>query len=326
MRTTESGLILAATDLSNFLACLHRTALDFAAAHGQLTPPASAVDAYTRRLRERGEAHERAYLQCLRDQRLSVVEVPQDQPPASRVEATIAALKSGADVVYQAAFAGQGWIGYADILRKVSSEAGRSRLGDFLYEPYDTKLARETRGGTILQLAIYADLLGEVQGVPPERFFVVAPGAPFAIHEYRLVDYAAYVRSVRRNLLETLAVGPDDLLAGSYPEPNEHCDICRWWERCEARWRADDHVICCRCDTVPTRRAQDSGHHDARRRCRTACSCDVQAIAWQSGNVRSARRAGAGPVRAAREWHAGDACPPLSTWRGTLSVARAFKV
>src|SRR5438034_834818 len=83
--------------------------------------------------------------------------------------------------------------------RRVPSPAGsHSALGDFHYEPYDTKLARETRGGTILQLALYADLLGEVQGLAPDRFFVVAPGAPFAIHEYRVADYAAYVRLVRR--------------------------------------------------------------------------------------------------------------------------------
>jgi uncharacterized protein len=191
--------VLAATDLSNFLACSHLTALDFAVALGQLPPPESLLDAHTRLLRERGEAHERAYVQYLRNHGLNIVEVPQDETADSRVEATIRALASGADVVYQGAFAGQGWVGYADILRKVPSTPGsRSIFGDFHYEPHDTKLARETRGGTILQLALYADLLGEVQGLNPERFFVVAPGSPFAIHEYHVADYAAYVRLVRQ--------------------------------------------------------------------------------------------------------------------------------
>ena len=26
------------------------------------------------------------------------------------------------------------------------------------------------------------------------------------------------------------------------PEPCEHCDLCRWAARCEAQWRADDHL------------------------------------------------------------------------------------
>lgn len=39
MHTSDHGLILAATDLSNFLACRHRTVLDFAVAHGRLASP-----------------------------------------------------------------------------------------------------------------------------------------------------------------------------------------------------------------------------------------------------------------------------------------------
>ena len=159
------------------------------------------------------------------------------------MQETVRALESGADVVYQAAFAGDGWIGYADILRKVPSppDSG-SRFGDFHYEPYDAKLARETRGGTILQLALYADLLGRVQGLVPERFFVVSPGTPFAIHPYRLADYAAYVRLVRSRMLDSLAGEPMALLANSVPEPVEHCDICPWWDRCHRELRAQDHL------------------------------------------------------------------------------------
>src|SRR5207244_3166116 len=97
-----------------------------------------------------------------------------DAPPEVRVGQTLEALRSAVDVVYQAAFGGQRWVGYADILRKVPCAPGaRTRFGDFHYETYDTKLARETRGGTILQVALYADLLGKAQGLTPERYFVV---------------------------------------------------------------------------------------------------------------------------------------------------------
>jgi uncharacterized protein len=243
VQSTAEGLVLAATDLSNFLACSHRSALDLAVALGKLTAPESRLDAHTRLLRERGRAHELAYLRHLRADGLNVVEVPQDGTSEARVEATVAALQSGADVVYQGAFAGRGWVGYADILRKIPVASDvRSAFGDFAYEPHDTKLARETRGGTILQLALYADLLGELQGLTPERFFVVAPGAPFTIHEYRLADYAAYVRHVRLRMLEDLGGDPDALLDRSYPEPTEHCDVCRWWQRCDKQRRADDHL------------------------------------------------------------------------------------
>jgi uncharacterized protein len=28
----------------------------------------------------------------------------------------------------------------------------------------------------------------------------------------------------------------------AYPEPNPHCEICRWRRHCEAKWREDDHL------------------------------------------------------------------------------------
>ncbi|WP_173050065.1 TM0106 family RecB-like putative nuclease [Nitrospira sp. KM1] len=240
---TDKTAVFAATDLSNFLACRHRSALDLAAAMGKLKAPAALLDMALTLLREKGAAHERAYVEHLRAQGLTVVEIPVDAAPDERVSQTVVALKSGADVICQGAFAGQGWIGYADVLRKEPCPPGRrSSLGDFYYEPYDTKLARETRGGTILQLALYADLLGEIQGVAPERFFVVTPGKDFIVQPYRLADYAAYFRMVRARMLKVLGKGPDVLLTETYPDPVEHCDVCRWWERCNKRRRDDDHL------------------------------------------------------------------------------------
>lgn len=243
MQLLDSRLVLSATDLANFLSCPHRSALDLAAATGLVDRPDAPVDRMLALLRERGDAHERAYLEHLRCQGLRVVEISGEGPRADRVQRTREALASGADVVYQGAFAGDGWIGYADFLRKVDNPPGvGSAFGSFHYEPWDTKLARETRGTAVLQLALYADLLAEVQGCTPERFHVVSPGPDFPVHTYRWAEYAAYFRAVRRRMTTLLARGAERLLEETYPEPVEHCDICRWWKRCNARRRADDHL------------------------------------------------------------------------------------
>lgn len=243
MRLVTNSVVLAATDLAHFLACEHRTALDLAAAVGTIPTPIAPLDAALKMLQERGAAHERAYVEHLRSQGVNVFEIPSDQPSEVRCAQTLDALKSGVDALYQGAFAGRGWIGYADILRKVPCRTGvATAFGAFQYEPYDAKLARDTRGGTILQLALYAELLGEIQGVYPKRFLVVSPGSPFTEHEYRLADYVAYFRSIRTRMLTAIAKGPDALLGASYPEPVEHCDICRWWDRCNQRRRDDDHL------------------------------------------------------------------------------------
>ncbi|MGH7269000.1 MAG: hypothetical protein ACREJ3_01100, partial [Polyangiaceae bacterium] len=52
------------------------------------------------------------------------------------------------------------WAGWADVLLRVP---GTSALGDWRYEPVETKLAKETRGATLVQLCLCAELLAEVQ-------------------------------------------------------------------------------------------------------------------------------------------------------------------
>ncbi len=126
--------------------------------------------------------------------------------------------------------------------------AGPSNLGDWSYEVVDTKLARRTKGGTILQLCLYSDLVRDVQGKLPEYMYVVSPGTGFTPEAFRVDDYLAYYRLVRRRLEQ--AVAPDlDAAAqdhppggSTYPEPVEHCEICRWWQQCDRRRREDDHL------------------------------------------------------------------------------------
>ena len=48
-------------------------------------------------------------------------------------------------------------------------EAGGG-FGAWSYEAVDTKLSRETRAGTILQLGLYSEMLGVAQGRRPEHF------------------------------------------------------------------------------------------------------------------------------------------------------------
>src|SRR5262249_30613493 len=122
-----------------------------------------------------------------------------------------------------------------DVLRRVD---GPSKLGDWHYEVVDTKLATETKGGTVLQLALYADLLAAVQGMQAEFMFVVPPWTNFEPQTFRTLDYAAYYRLVRRSLERAVNAHPADDL---YPDPKPHCDICRWRSRCDAHRRKDDH-------------------------------------------------------------------------------------
>ena len=241
---TDHKLVLSPTDLSSFLACRHKTGLDLAVARGALATPEWS-DPVGQSLRERGLEHERRYLQWLSGRVLQVADLSTLKGEAAD-EATREAMARGMDVIYQATLTGSGWRGYADVLVRVER---RSDLGAWSYEAHDTKLAMETRGGTILQLSAYSDLLAGMQGVAPEQFHVVTPAGegapadtPFVVHSYRVDDYAAYYRRVRGQLLGTLADGHEAVLERTYPEPSDACELCRWWTRCNTRRRADDHL------------------------------------------------------------------------------------
>jgi uncharacterized protein len=241
---------LSASDLANHLGCRYLTALDLAAAEGRIDSPMWR-DADLAVLQERGLEHEQAYLDHLAGDGATITRLDPDgeDGPASAFERTLEAMHRGDPVIVQATLVRGRWLGRADILRRVPRA---SALGEWSYEVTDTKLARKTRGSTMLQLCLYSDIVGRTQGIQPERMHVVSPGRDFEPESYRVDDFMAYYRLVRARLERAVdgAAAPGaaagDLLAivpdGLYPEPVEMCETCRWWSACDRRRRADDHL------------------------------------------------------------------------------------
>ena len=237
MRRTATNIELSASDLSHFLGCRHRTALDLAVAQGQRAAP-TWVDPALALLQERGLEHERKYADALRAEGLNVVDLA-EQSVDDAVDRTIDAMRAGADVILQPALRNGRWFGRLDVLRRVDAP---STFGAWSYEVIDTKLANETKGGTILQLALYSEMLGIVQDRVPDRFHVVTPNPEIPVQTFRVQDFAAYFRFVRARLDLASRQEPDALAAANYPEPVEHCEVCRWRIGCDQRRRADDHL------------------------------------------------------------------------------------
>ena len=237
MHRSGDQIRLSATDLANHLACRHLTGLNKAAAEGRLAVPIR-NDPRLDALKQRGFGHERAYLDHLRSQGRTILELPEDDDPQTAVERTRDAMRSGADVIVQATLGEDRWLGRADVLLRVERP---SNLGAFSYEAVDTKLARETQAGTILQLCVYTDAVRAIQGALPESMHVVTPGIGFVPETYRTADFMAYYRLVRDRLLTAVETG-DGGLGATYPEPVPHCEVCRWWADCRDRRRRDDHL------------------------------------------------------------------------------------
>lgn len=236
MKAEERGLSLSATDLSNFLACRHRIGLEMAAATGKIRKPRF-DDPQLEALFRRGLEHERAHVEALGSDGRHVVDLSEAPNHELAVERTLAAMHDGADVIVQAALAHGAWQGRPDVLVKVATPS--PVLGGWSYEVEDTKLARETRAGAILQLGLYCELLALAQGMRPERFRIVTP---IGTQEFRFDEFAAYFRWVRAGLETTSQGDFEALLAETYPEPCDHCDVCPWAIRCAERRRQDDHL------------------------------------------------------------------------------------
>jgi uncharacterized protein len=235
MKRNGTNFELTATDLVGFLNCRYLTDLDRAVAEGSLPKPKT-WDPLLEVLRERGDLHEKEYINHLRAGGLETVHIDGAEISRDAVAQTLDALRRGVAVVVQGALSNGSWGGRADVLLRVETP---SRLGAWSYEVVDTKLARETKAGSVLQLCVYSDLLSHAQGLTPQYMRIVVPWTDFIPQTYRFADYAAYFRRVRQRLIAALAKAPSP---ANYPDPKEHCEVCRWAEICDKRRRSDDHL------------------------------------------------------------------------------------
>ena len=243
MRHANGQLSFSATDLSRYLVCNHLTNLRRAVAFGELEPPPLYDDPRADVLRQRGIEHEQRLLdRFAAEGHLVETIIPSDTPFSHRAAATAAtrtreAMSRGANVIYQGRLEDDGgrWSGYPDFLLRVDRP---SALGGWSYEVLDTKLARRAKGEALLQILLYSDLLAQAQGIEPELMHLALGGdGNENPASFRVAEYAAYYRAVRRRF-EAHASSPPD----TYPEPVEHCGICEWQQSCAERRRADDHL------------------------------------------------------------------------------------
>ncbi len=244
MQSLNGKLIYSATDLGNFLACPHLTLLSRRTALGgpkprQFSDPGMEV------LRQRGLEHEQKFLAGLRDggeRQIADLTPPSGEPHGLKryerhARSTVEAMQAGVDVIYQGFLFDGSWLGHPDFIRKVERP---SKLGAWSYEVVDTKLAREAKGGALLQVLLYADLLERVQGVASELVHLALGGPAAPLVCFRVKHYAAYFRSIRKRFLEWVAAAPAELPVAVDPVP--HCDICDWDYSCTKERRDVDHL------------------------------------------------------------------------------------
>src|SRR5438552_7227674 len=236
MQFLEGRLIVSPSDLTGFLECEHLTQQELAAARGEIARP-ERDDPMLDMLSRRGLEHEGKHLAGFRAKGLKTVEFPFPEGTIANLEKahteTVAAMKSGAHIIYQGTFFDGRWRCHPDFLIRVERP---SKLGDYSYEVADAKLARKAKAAAVLQCCVYSEQLAGIQGVDPEHLTLIL--GDDTEEELRFKDYGAYYRSVKRRFEETVLARA----VQTYPDPVDHCGICRWIDVCELRRRQDDHL------------------------------------------------------------------------------------
>lgn len=225
MYLVDGSVVTSASDLKKASECEFAFLRALDAKLGRIDPVPDPEDAMLERSGRLGDQHELRVLDVYRESLGDgVVEIERpdvrDQAAvAAAVEATRAAFAAGAPVVFQATFADEGFIGFADFI---------VRQPDGRYLVQDSKLARRARVTALLQLAAYAEQL-ERTGVPcADTVELLLGDGTTSVH--RLADIAPVYRLRRERLVQIVAerLAEDGPVAWGDPryELDGRCPTC----------------------------------------------------------------------------------------------------
>ena len=239
MHKKDGKLIFSPSDLnrfmdSEFITWMDRYNLEFP---GAVTPDQpSDTD---RLLWKKGLDHEAEFLASLKSQGLEIYDSSNAE---DKIASTIEAMKEGIDVVYQGALADGEYAGFSDFL--VKTPGVESSLGNYYYEPWDTKLALHAKPYFLTQLACYADMMTKIQGILPAHVHVVLGNKQR--QPFRTADYFYYYRQLRQALLNQQR----DFDANNPPDFTGLEDFSRWTSHAEKIMEEKDHL--CRVANIRT--------------------------------------------------------------------------
>ncbi|UKA55407.1 TM0106 family RecB-like putative nuclease [Arthrobacter sp. FW305-BF8] len=152
---------------------------------------------------------------------------------ANKARETAAALRTGADVVFQATFFDGEFLGYADFLVREGAASPGSDVpggdsGAPRYAVWDTKLARHAKVGALLQLAAYGDQLISLGLEPAPRVTLVLGNMERSSHS--LADLLPVYRERRARFRDLTAAHRHAEAQVAWQQPGVtycgRCDYC----------------------------------------------------------------------------------------------------
>jgi predicted RecB family nuclease len=179
-----------------------------------------------------GDEHEQSILSGYKASGSGLVRIAKDdnQFDVARA-ATLAAIKSNAPVIYQAALSHGSFAGYADFL--TLDGAGK-------YQVWDTKLALSPKPYYPIQLCCYSEMLAATTGQPLSERIGVILGDGKEI-EFRVEDFIHYYRHVKETFLAMQAAFSANM--DDCPEPLPRAENGRWTSYAQQFFLDKDHLV-----------------------------------------------------------------------------------
>lgn len=235
MKLINGKTFYSASDVTNLLACPHLTNLD--RLNLDSPQPKAETDEQVKLIQDKGLKHEKQYLENLIKSGKTVVDCSlKSKSDCERAEHTKQQIRAGVEVVYQAFFLDEQFLGYSDFLVRVPQ---KTILGEFGYEVDDTKLSKTEKTSFIIQLCFYSELLSKIQGEMPKYIHVVLGNKER--HSFPINDYFAYFKEAKQQFLDAVTK-PAEEQSQTYPRPCNHCPMCHWRDCCKAQLVADDNL------------------------------------------------------------------------------------
>ena len=232
------------TDLNEFIASpfatwMSRYALDHS--DGPEYPQPDPEPLVLTALAERGRQHEQACLAQIRQEGREIYTPPAGRNQAERVLATITAMQAGHEVIYQGCLQNrpvrnaphESFLGQPDFLVRTD---GASALGNYHYEVWEAKLARQPRPAFIIQLCCYADLLQAAQERRPDAMLLWLGSGER--RRFRTADFIYYYLVLKRTFLAYLQHFDSE----AQPSPEPGGDYGRWASQATQMLERSDHL------------------------------------------------------------------------------------
>ena len=139
-----------------------------------------------------GHEHEQVLIAQLKAEGKQVAELNGGQSEAD-YEATLAAMRSGVDFIWQASMRNEEMRGSADLLERIEQP---SKLGSWSYIPIECKLSSHSKPIYLVQACAYCELLTPILGQRPDRFKLYLGGRRFL--DYTSGEFWSWYEQLRQ--------------------------------------------------------------------------------------------------------------------------------